>query len=335
VLSLAVAGLRARGGRTLLAALGVFAASVVVGTAATVGFGLATGFDRAAARAGLPDVIARFDPEALPAVDGRVRALPNLAARSYRREINDVRLTAAGGSTGKGAVELMLGGRRGYAIVEGRDLHAGRGEVVVERGVARELGLEPGDRLRVGPYRLWVAGIAVAPDNVAFPLAKAARVYVGAGPWERIAPNVALLWLHDRSRSDVTLTQARAVSFGLGRLEFVTRDGVRVLLAEAAGIVIALLVAFSLVALVAAGTMLAAGADAEVRRRPPSASSARSGSRPGRSRGSRRSRPRWWPSRPRRWGSPPGPRWWPGRPGSCSRPSTSCRRGRRSSARSR
>ena len=70
-----------------------------------------------------------------------------------------------------------------------------------------------------------------------------------------------------RSKADVTLTQARAVSFGLGRLEFVTREGVKVLLGQAAGIVISLLVAFSLVALVAAGTMLAAGAHADVQRR--------------------------------------------------------------------
>jgi len=40
------------------------------------------------------------------------------------------------------------------------------------------------------------------------------------------------------------------VSFGLGKLEFVTREGVRVLLSQAAGIVISLLVAFSLVALI-------------------------------------------------------------------------------------
>ncbi len=39
------------------------------------------------------------------------------------------------------------------------------------------------------------------------------------------------------------------------------------LLSQAAGIVISLLVAFSLVALVAAGTMLAAGAHADVQRR--------------------------------------------------------------------
>ena len=65
----------------------------------------------------------------------------------------------------------------------------------------------------------------------------------------------------------MTLTQARAVAFGLGKLQFITRTGVEILLSQAAGIVISLLVAFSLVALVAAGTMLAAGAHAEVQRR--------------------------------------------------------------------
>jgi hypothetical protein len=44
------------------------------------------------------------------------------------------------------------------------------------------------------------------------------------GPVE-IDPNVALLWLNDPARADVTLTQARAVTFGLGRLAFVTRAG--------------------------------------------------------------------------------------------------------------
>ena len=118
-----------------------------------------------------------------------------------------------------------------------------------------------------------MAGVAVSPDNVAYPLAKAARVYVGTQEvQERLGftpddANVALLWLNDRSKADVTLTQARAVSFGLGRLQFVTREGVQVLLSQAAGIVISLLIAFSLVALVAAGTMLAAGAHADVQRR--------------------------------------------------------------------
>jgi ABC-type antimicrobial peptide transport system permease subunit len=259
---------RARRSRTMLAATGVLAASLVVGTATTVGYGLATGFERSAAKADLPDVIARFDPEGRETLDERVRALPNLAARSYRFERNNVRLSSNGRHTHRGAMHVILGGRRGYLVTEGRDLSGRPDEVVVEQGLAREWGLEVGDRIDAGRRDdARVVGIAVSPDNVAFPLARAARVYVS----ERFAgsepANVALLWLNDRSKADVTLTQARAVSFGLGRLEFVTREGVRALLGQAAGIVISLLIAFSLVALVAAGTMLAAGAHADVQRR--------------------------------------------------------------------
>ena len=264
---LALAGLRARRSRTLLAAAGVLAASLVVGTATTVGYGLATGFDRAADRADLPDVIARFDQEDLDTLDERVRALPNLAARSYRLEITNIPLTAHGHHTDTGAVHVLVGGRRGYLITQGRDLSPGRGEVVVEQGLARDWGLRVGDTVdvgRLGAQRL--VGIAVSPDNVAYPLARAARVYVSGRGFD-VEPNVALLWLNDPSKADVTLTQARSVSFGLGRLEFITREGVRVLLGQAAGIVISLLVAFSLVALAAAGTMLAAGAHADVQRR--------------------------------------------------------------------
>ncbi len=270
VLRLAVAGLRARRGRSLLAAAGVFAAALVVGTAATVGYGLATGFERSAARADLPDVIARFAREDLRSVDERVRALPNLQARSYRREVNDVSLRANGRRTSKGALQLVFGGRRGYAIVAGRDIADSPDEVVVEQGLAREWDLVPGDSLRMfrGRFEARIVGVAVSPDNVAYPLAKAARVYVPAavaGPGVR--PNVALLWLNDPARADVTLAQARTVSFGLGDLSFVTRAGVEVLLDQAAGVVIALLVAFSIVALLAAGTMLAASAHSEVQRR--------------------------------------------------------------------
>jgi ABC-type antimicrobial peptide transport system permease subunit len=276
MLSLALAGLRARGPRTLLSALGILAASLVVGTGVTVGYGLATGFERSADRAGLPDVIARFDPERRETVDERVRALPNLAAASYRYEVLDAPLTADGHHNHRGAVNTIGEGRRGYEILEGRDIAASRpGEAVVEQGLAREWDLHPGDRIRVGRElgELTISGISNAPDNVAFPLATTARVYVSdATIRERLGftpgdANVALLWLRDPSKADVTLTQARAVSFGLGKLEFVTREGVRVLLSQAAGIVISLLVAFSLVALVAAGTMLAAGAHAEVQRR--------------------------------------------------------------------
>jgi hypothetical protein len=259
-----------RRARTVLALLGVFAASLVVGTAATVGYGLATGFDRAAEQADLPDVIARFDKERPETVDERVRALPNLAARSYRHEVTDVDLRANGRATPKGVVHIVLGGRRGYAVTEGRDARGGD-EVVVERGLAREWDLGLGDRMLV--YRGWdvrIVGIAVEPDNVAFPLTVTPRIYASERSWDvPVTANVAQLWLADPDRADVTLAQARANSFGIGGLSFVTRTGIEVLLGQAAGIVISLLVAFSLVALVAAGTMLAAGAHAEARRRLP------------------------------------------------------------------
>ncbi len=71
----------------------------------------------------------------------------------------------------------MLGGRRGYAVTEGRDAR-GNDEVVVERGLAREWDLALGDRMLV--YRGWevrIVGIAVEPDNVAFPLTLTPRIY--------------------------------------------------------------------------------------------------------------------------------------------------------------
>ncbi len=255
-------------GRRRLAAAGVLAAALVAGAAVTVGFGLRTGFDRAARQADLPDVIARFARQSRSALDERVRGLPNLQARSYRYEIDRVRLAYRGRSLRTGRIELMLGGRRGYDVVAGRDVRAGR-EVVVEQGVARALHAGVGDRLvvgRAGPLR--VVGIVTAPDNVAYPLAKTARVYV-LTPEVRDA-NVALLWVNDPARTPITLASARTVAFGLGDLRFITREGVKLTIDQAAGIVIALLVAFALVALVASGTMLAAGAHADVQRRLPS-----------------------------------------------------------------
>ena len=149
--SLALAGLRARGSRTLLSALGILAASLVVGTGVTVGYGLATGFERSADSAGLPDVIARFDPERRTTVDERVRALPNLETASYRYEVLNAPLTANGHHNHRGAVNTIGEGRRGYEILDGRDLVASRpGEAVVEQGLAKEWDLHPGDRIRVG-----------------------------------------------------------------------------------------------------------------------------------------------------------------------------------------
>ena len=116
--------------------------------------------------------------------------------------------------------------------------------------------------------------MTLSPDNVAFPLAKTARIYLTRdeirrrfGPLGPPNANVALIWARDPDRLDELLVQARSAGFGLRQLRFVTRDGVRVLIDQAAGIVIALLVAFALVTLAAAGAMLSASAAAEVQRR--------------------------------------------------------------------
>src|SRR4051794_39945091 len=144
------ASLRARPGRTALTAAGIAAAGLVLGVALTVAYALSTGFDRAAARADLPSVIARFDAEDRPDVERVVRGLPNLAAVSTRYEETGVFLGARGHALDQGVVQVVRSGRRGYAVVEGRDVRGGGRGVVVERGLAEDWGLEVGDRLEVG-----------------------------------------------------------------------------------------------------------------------------------------------------------------------------------------
>ena len=276
VLRHALARLLLRRGRALLAAGGIAAAGAMLGASVTVGYSLATGFDRAAERAELPHAIARFDPRPLTDVDARARGLANVRAISYRLELRVDALDANGGHDGGVTLVGAIGRPRGYAIVAGRDVD-GPDEVVLERGLASEWGVEPGMEAVVGNYggrrRLEVVGLAVSPETVAFPLVQSPRVYALYETVLRLtrAPrgtvNVAQLWVSDERLLDVTLAQARTQSYGVGGLEFVTRSGIRVLVGQAAGIVIALLVAFSVVALGAAGVMLAASAAAEVQRR--------------------------------------------------------------------
>ena len=266
----------------MVTAGGIAAASAMLGAAVTVALGLHGGFDRAAARAGLPDVIAQLDTHSLRDVRARVSALPNVAAVSYRLQERRVHVWARGiPEISSGEVDGVMPGRRGYALVAGRDVSGGPGEAVIERGLAKQWHLAPGDviHFRTSGARpqfatATVVGIAVAPDNVAYPLASAPRIWM---PYRVVrsffAPSAAhrpvnevLVWVHDRSRLAVTLEQARAASYGIGGLTFVTRDGVRVLVDQAAGIVIALLVAFSVVALVGAGVVVGASARADVQR---------------------------------------------------------------------
>jgi ABC-type antimicrobial peptide transport system permease subunit len=238
--------------------------------ALTVSDSLGFGFDRAAHAANLPDVIVRFFPQPADRVAQRIAALPDVASYTARQELTGIGLETANDVADNGVVEIVGPGRRGYAIVSGRDVSQRAGEVVVERGLAASWHLKLGDTLDVGGLGTRrIVGFSESPDNVSYPLSTP-RVYVsatalGVPPDPRV--NLADIWLRDPANLDEVLVQARATSYGLHGLRFVTRSGVRLLLDQAAGIVIDLLVALSLIALATAAALLAASARAEVQRR--------------------------------------------------------------------
>jgi putative ABC transport system permease protein len=268
------AGLRLRRRRTFLTALGICLAAAMLGAAIVVGIGLGQGFDRAAKAADLPDVIVRFDDEPLSRVTSRISALPDVAAYATRFEVTNVGIATRTQERDDAVAEVVGAGRRGYAVVAGRGLRPRGSEVLVERAFADAWKLHPGSRLLVdglGPQT--VVGLVEAPDNVGFPLAKP-RFYVSRaaidarfGAERNPRVNVAEIWLRDPRYLDEVLVQARGSSFGLHDVRFATRAGVRVLLDQAAGIVIDLLVALAVIALLTAGVMLGASARAEVQRR--------------------------------------------------------------------
>lgn len=295
---LALARLRHRPGRVALSGLGIAAVAIMIGASATIAYSLATGFDRAAARAGMPDVIASFEPAPLDDIRARAGALPNVAALSYRLVQSGVpvRNLTTGGRFGvnphhndHGVVEGVLGGRRGYTIVAGHDLTGRPLQAVIERGLAQAWHIGLGDLIDLrgfdhprGPDAFRVVGIAVAPDNVAYPLASGPRVYIPYEDARRLyfhdlphPINQLLLWTRNRRLLPLTLEQARAATYGIGGFQFVTRSGIRVLIDGAAGIVIALLVAFSAIALGSAAVMLSAGSYAAVQRQLQSLGAAR------------------------------------------------------------
>ncbi len=270
-------GLAPRRRRALLTAVGIALAAAMLSAAVVIADGLGRGFDRAARAADLPDVIVRFDSQPRAEVAKRILALPDVAGYATRTEVTNVSIAAAGRghSRGDAVAEVVgTGTRRGYAVVAGRDLGATGNQVLIEKAFADSWGLHPGSTVYLrglGPER--VAGLVEAPDNVGFPLAKP-RFYLarsalaarfGARAVQRV--NYAEIWVRSPRYLSELLVQARASSFGLRDLRFATRSGVHVLLDQAAGIVIDLLVALSLIALATAGVMLAASARAEVQRR--------------------------------------------------------------------
>jgi ABC-type antimicrobial peptide transport system permease subunit len=269
-------GLRSRHRRSLLSALGIALAASMLAAAIVVADSLGRGFGRAAQQANLANIIVRFDPQPASRVEKRIEALPDVRTFSLRQEVTDDYVSAGTHSAGNASIEVVRINRKsppGYAIVAGRDVSSHPGEVVIERNLAAEWNIPLHGTIYVGglgPER--VVGFGEEPDNVAYPLA-APQVYVSAQTLTTAQANrrinEAQIWLRDPRYLNEVLVQARATSYGLKGLRFVTRSGVRVLLDQAAGIVIDLLVALSVIALATAGVLLASSARAEVERRKP------------------------------------------------------------------
>jgi predicted lysophospholipase L1 biosynthesis ABC-type transport system permease subunit len=268
-------GLVPRRRRAVLTGLGIALSAAMLSAALVVSDGLGLGFTRAEKAADLPDLIFRFNNQSYAAVAKRIRALPDVAAFATRTELTNQGVAANGHRTGSATAEVIGSGRRGYAVVAGHDLAPTGNQVLVEKAWAASWGMHVGGTLLVpglGPET--IAGLVEAPDNVGYPLAPP-RFYLSQAALvarfgHRAVPpqvNYAEIWVRNPRYLNELLVQARATSFGLRDVRFVTRDGIRVLVHQAAGIVIDLLVALSLIALATAGAMLAASARAEVQRR--------------------------------------------------------------------
>jgi ABC-type antimicrobial peptide transport system permease subunit len=268
-------GLRARRRHAVLTAVGIALAGAMLSAAVVISYGLGTGFDRAARAASLPDIIVRFNDKSAADVARRIRALPDLARFQLRLELTNVGVGFRGLQRSDAVAEVLdPGPDRGYAVVAGHDLSNRGPQVLIEKAFADAWGIHLGDEFYVnGLGYLRVVGFVEAPDNVGYPLAKP-RFYVSFPALEarfgaQVNPdvNLAEIWLRNPAYLNEVLVQARETSFGLDSISYATRSGVRILLDQAAGIVIDLLVALSLIALVTAGVMLAASARAEVQRR--------------------------------------------------------------------
>ena len=266
-------GLRQRRRRTLMTALGIALAAAMLAAAIVVSDSLGNGFSRAAKQAHLAGIIVRFDPQPTSKVAQRIQALPDIRYFSLRQEFTNIDIATKAHAAENTSVEVVDAGGRGphgYAIVAGHDVSNQPGQVVLQHGLAAAWHVPLNGTIQIrGLGAQKVVGFAEEPDNVAFPLA-VPQVYISK---QALAPraspdvNQAQIWLKDPRYLNEVLVQARATSFGVKGLRFVTRSGVKVLLDQAAGIVIDLLVALSIIALATAGVLLASSARAEVERR--------------------------------------------------------------------
>ena len=268
-------GLRSRRRRALLAAVGVALSAAMLSAALVIASGLGSGFNRAVRAANLGDLIVRFDPQPASTVAKKLDALPDLSGFALRREVTSLQISFGDQSTSNAVAEVIGSGRRqGFALIAGHGLRGTAAGVLVEPALASAWHIHLGSDIYIrGLGTQPVVGIAEGPDDVGYPLA-AARVYVSLayvnrrfGRDSNPYVNFAEVWLRNPRYIDQVLVQARDESFGLQNLQFATQSGTRVLIDQAAGIVIDLLVALSIIALATAAVMLAVSSRAEVQRR--------------------------------------------------------------------
>ena len=278
---------------------------------------LSGGFERAAERADLPDLIVRFDEAR---ARGRRRA-PRRAAEPRRPQRTGPRSRGCRSRPATGAAAAG----RSQVVERGAPRLRDRRRAATSRGGATTRSSRPAWRASgasssattcssaAGGARP-VVGVARSPDNVAFPLATVPRVYIagrgraarGSG---RCRSTSRSAWLRDRA------PRGRDAHAGAGGVVRAARTcasspapASRCSSARPPGIVIALLVAFSVVALATAGVMLGASARSEVARRLPAIGVAARGRLPARAdrRRRRRARRRSSPRPPPRSGSRSG-----------------------------
>jgi putative ABC transport system permease protein len=267
--------LRRQRRRALLGAAGVALSAAMLAAAIVITAGLGNGFGRAAKAADLGDLIVRFKSEHAKQIVKRIDALPDIAGFALRTEVTSATIAYGGHVAGNAVAEVVGGGhRQGFVVVAGQPLRGSGREVLVEAALASAWHIKIGSWLRVrGLGRERVVGFAEGPDDVGYPLA-APRFYLSRasidtifGPHPDPEVNFAEIWLRNPRYVNEVLVQARDESFGLRDVQFATRSGVQVLVHQAAGIVIDLLVALSVIALATAAVMLAASSQAEVQRR--------------------------------------------------------------------
>ena len=231
----AVARLRVRWGRALLAAGGIAAASAMLGAAVTVASSCAAGSRGSPTRADMPDVIVHGS---MPARSGtvceRVRCVAELAAVSYRYEERRVQAVVARPVAPRSPAVICrdVAGRgmvaRSSPAVTCAD---GSGEAVVEqragRGVAPPSGGHGSDvrdtRPRSLPWQLRMVGDRGVSRQRGLPAGGAApgsgcrtggRPYFDGADAREPDRTAGAGRVHDRDRLDVTLEQARTASFG-------------------------------------------------------------------------------------------------------------------------